>query len=55
MSKSILAMNYKVIRFDDEGNQQVLGTYYTEDSADCACDMFCEKYPNSYVDVVPMV
>lgn len=43
---------YKIVRLDDEGEWQVIRSFYTYHQADMLLDKYCDKYPNTMVDIL---
>lgn len=43
---------YYVVRFDEEGNQTILDSYYDEENAYDYYDLVTNKHPNAYIDVL---
>jgi len=45
---------FAIVKIDDDGQPEIMDGYDNYDSADAVLDGYCERYPNSYIDIVEM-
>lgn len=45
-------MAYHVVKLTDEGKHAILESCAREDDANDQCDLYCDRFPFAYIDVL---
>jgi hypothetical protein len=43
---------WHIAKMQEDGTWEILGSYWEEEEADDVIDDFCDKYPNSHIDIL---